>query len=1053
MTALDNIRMISASAGTGKTYRLTGVVAEKIAAGIPASAIMATTFTKKAAGELKERITARLLEQPADGQDGQKLRDAAQQLGVSLIGTVNSVCSRLLTEHAIDAGLSPALEQIDESEQSGVFRLATDQVLADYSDRILPLARRMRQTDDDEVPWTATVRRICDAARTNLLQTEDLASCADRSWDGYRELLEDRSASDDRPDWLRRFRQGLIDLQAMARDGADAAGKPVNTTSNAFTANLPLITDRISALGEDVGQISWEQWRGIIPSGSAAPIKRLFEGPTTAVRDGLLACPAFQDDVEQYIRLVFACVADCLSAYADFKRQHGLMDFVDQETLVLGLARTSESFRSAFRQRVKFLVVDEFQDTSPLQLELFLQLSRLVDEVAWVGDPKQAIYEFRGTDPELMNAVVGAVDDVEQLSFSWRSEQAVINLSNAVFEPVFGLAGMRPETVRLAMPPAHASWPAGSLEAWNRGQSRSEDRLAATAAGVADLLARRPELKPADVAILARTNPEVSAIARALADIGLRASTNEQPLFRAREIQLVRAGMAYVADPKDTVALTEIVALHPLHPAHRGWQHVLLGAADPEAVLKAWAETGVPHALAGLRERAGHATPTEVFEETVHLLGLPALIKSWTAPATRLRNLDAFRAGLNRYYESCKALNKPATLRGSLRFLTEEDAKGADNAGDDVVNVMTYHKAKGLEWPVVVMESLDKKVRFGAFGTAVEQDGSFDLDNPLAERWIRFWPSPFPHGGSPLDTAAAASSVSARAEAREVRNLARLMYVGMTRSRTTTILTAKGDAPAGLNALGVENLISWSGGALAGGLRVAGASDPLPASVFDYSSTGSEAAAGAGAAAQYTDDIFSPDRADLPHPPARIQASKQESTSVRDVHQSADLGERLIPHGAQGWDAVGSAIHAYLGTAHETLLPDDRLGLAKQIVDRWAVGDLVDATVLVEAGDRLTEYLAAHYPSAIQYREVPIGWRNPDLQVMEGWIDLLLETAAGYILIDHKSYPGNEPAEHIRKKYLGQMEAYSQAVLAATGKPVIRTLIHLPALGKVFEVR
>jgi ATP-dependent helicase/nuclease subunit A len=71
---------------------------------------------------------------------------------------------------------------------------------------------------------------------------------------------------------------------------------------------------------------------------------------------------------------------------------------------------------------------------------------------------------------------------------------------------------------------------------------------------------------------------------------------------------------------------------------------------------------------------------------------------------------------------------------------------------------------------------------------------------------------------------------------------------------------------------------------------------------------------------------------------------------------------------------------------------------------------------------------------------------------MEGWIDLLVDTPAGYVLVDHKSYPGTDPAGHIREKYLGQMEAYRKAVLAATGKPVVETLIHLPALGTVFAV-
>jgi ATP-dependent helicase/nuclease subunit A len=348
------------------------------------------------------------------------------------------------------------------------------------------------------------------------------------------------------------------------------------------------------------------------------------------------------------------------------------------------------------------------------------------------------------------------------------------------------------------------------------------------------------------------------------------------------------------------------------------------------------------------------------------------------------------------------------------------------------------------------MESLDKAVRASAFGTAVEQPGSFDVNNPLAGRWIRFWPRPFPHGGSPLDERAGTSEVQARAEERERRNLSRLMYVGMTRSVRTTVLTAQTAAPKGLNSLGVPELISWSGTGDDGTVHVDG-TGPLPACVYSYEPGEPAGTPGDTAVVRYTDAALS--LSGTVYPPARIQASKQISdTADAVVREKVRLGERLIEHGAAGWDAVGSAIHTYLGTAYETLSPDGQLGLAKQIIDRWNVGDHVTADVLVTAGERLAAFLGAGYPGAALLREVPIGWRNADNQVMEGWIDLLVDTPAGYVLVDHKSYPGTDPAGHIREKYLGQMEAYRKAVLAATGKPVVETLIHLPALGTVFAV-
>lgn len=1055
MNLLDNVTMVSASAGTGKTFTLTGKIVDQISTGLPAGAIMATTFTKKAAGELRERIAARLLEQ-ADATDdagsAAALRLASQQLPASLIGTVNSVCGQLLQEHAIDAGLSPALEVIGEEQLSSIFRLATDEVLAEHAPSILTIAGRMGTDGSgarDATTWQDTVRAIVDAARTNLLGAEDLAACAERSWTGLRELL-DAPGADERGEWLRSLRSTVPDLEAMVRDGKTPAGKKVTTTSAIFTEHVPKILHKIASMGP-VEDISWETWRGVVGSAAPSAVKALFAPVTGAIKEGLLANPAFHDDLEQYIRRMFACAEECLTAYSDFKRLHGLMDFVDQETLVLKLARENEAFRRSFPSRIRFLVVDEFQDTSPLQLELFLQLSRLVEEAVWVGDPKQAIYEFRGTDPELMEAVVKEVSHREQLSHTWRSHQAVVDLSNAVFEPVFELHGMPAATVHLELPDAHSGWSAGTLEAWTRPQTNDGERLKATAAGVAAMLGRRPELNPSDVAVLARSNADCVALSAALHELGIRASRNPRMLSDSREVQLARAGMAFVADGYDTVALAEIVALHPGHSANATWQQELLSAADPEPILGRWKEDPVLKALAALRERAATATPTEVFEAVVGALGLPRLIAAWSSPATRLRNLDAVRGVIKTYYERCLALRSPATLRGFLTFFGSEEQRSADNAGSDVVNVFTYHQAKGLEWPVVILEGLDKDLRFAAFGAAVEQDGAFDLARPLAGRWIRFWPSPFPYNGSTLDARGKTSDVASRAEERDRRNMTRLMYVGMTRAVETTVLTGQTTAPGLLNKLGVPSLVSWSpgdGDSSDGAILVADGTilaarveelDPVDASL--------------PAAARMPQ--FSDVPVDLPTMvprPARFAASSLDSAGhAASVNAVAELGPRLAEHGSDDWGAVGSAVHAYLGTQFSVLNPTEQRDLAGRIVKRWQVEGTIDPSLLLSAGMRFESYLDAEFPGWVRHREAAIGWR-PNNQVMEGWIDLLLEGPDGFVLVDHKTYPGNDPEGHVRDKYLGQMAAYRNAVLAATGKPVLRTLIHFPALGRVYEI-
>ncbi|GAB3273583.1 UvrD-helicase domain-containing protein [Sinomonas notoginsengisoli] len=1072
---VDNVTMVSASAGTGKTYTLTEKIVEAISGGTPAEKVMATTFTKKAAGELRERIAAKLLE------SGEAL--ASQQLGASLIGTVNSVCGQLLTEYAVDAGLSPALEVIGEDQLEAMFAFATDEIRADHAEVLGPIAWRMGTHPDNAgeyqtETWGSTVHRIVALARANMLSASAVRRCADASWAGFRVLLDDPT-EDNRGEWFRELHALRAVAERVAATGEGLDGKTVDTAAKGFQENYPKILDKV-AKAQDVGTTPWEVWRGFLGSGAPKSLKSIFGDLKGRIHGELLSNTAFHQDLEGYIRGVFSCAADCIDAYEEFKRANALMDFVDQEAKVLELARHNEAFRIAFRGRIQLLVVDEFQDTSPLQLALFLELGALAERAVWVGDPKQAIYEFRGTDPELMEAVMAQIpaERREQLSETYRSQQAVVDLSNAVFERVFTRDAdghrMTRESVHLELPAVKAAEygdDAGSVEAWSRCQGRAQDRLRATAAGVKELLGRgllvRGEpLRPCDVAILTRTNAEVGVIATALDELGLRASLDTRALGGSREVQLTRAGMAYVADRFDTVALAELVALHPDHPSHATWQRELLGAvvprdqthdaegilvAGPRLVHEAWRAAPVVASLDALRAQAVAATPTEVLEAVTGVLGLPRLIAGWSAPERRLRNLDAFRGAVELYYERCRALREPATLRGFLDYFASGEHASAESAGPDVVNVLTYHEAKGLEWPVVVMESLDKETKARPFGAGVESTRTLDLADPLAGRWIRLWPSPFPYGGSPLDVRAQASEAAAQFLGREQRNQARLLYVGMTRAAHTTVLTAKNGSPSMLNDLGVDSLVGWKAPAegFADGVVAVCRETEIPARLTSL----------VPAEASAPDGVWEPRWVDAPESgpavvrlPARLTASSVVSEGLEaEVREAGVLGTPLASHGSEDWGAVGSAVHAYLGTEFRMLDAAGRGRLAERLVSRWGVARTVEPMLLTTAGERFEAWLDAEFPGWARHREAAIGWR-PDGQTMEGWIDLLLEGPEGFVVVDHKTYPGSDPVEHIRSHYLGQMATYREAVEAATGKPVLRILMHLPALGRVFEV-
>ena len=478
--ALHNVTMITASAGTGKTYSLMGEIAREINSGTKPSQILATTFTKKAAAELIDRVQAELF--------GQERPDAARQMSVSMVGTVNSVCSRLLQEYAVDAGLSPALQVIAEDEQLRIFQLATDAVFAEFTPRIQPLARRLghdgeadiRGTDTD---WRKIVRDITDAARSNRIAPSALTHSAAASWQGLQQVLGP-AGLDDRATWSNQLLQGLMSLRGLAAEIAESGKTPPKNLLASIALLEPVLTH---ASPEEAPWRFWIEAAGV----SNANAKRQLESYISAVDVDLASNPAFQTELREFTELVFACAAACLDRFADFKRQYGLIDFADQETLVLDLLENNPEFRASITGRIKFMVVDEFQDTSPLQLQLFTKFAELVDKVVWVGDSKQAIYEFRGTDPELMKAVAAHVESKTQLHDSWRSKESVIDLSNAISLAMFPELGE--DEVQLTVPEARrdASHPknalGGAREAWTLAAKTVPEQRRAVAAGVVDL--------------------------------------------------------------------------------------------------------------------------------------------------------------------------------------------------------------------------------------------------------------------------------------------------------------------------------------------------------------------------------------------------------------------------------------------------------------------------------------------------------------------------------------------------------------------------------------
>ncbi|MCL6422641.1 UvrD-helicase domain-containing protein [Brachybacterium sp. JHP9] len=827
--------LINASAGSGKTYTLTTRIAELTATtDLRPEEIIATTFTRRAAADLSDRLRRAMLDRG--------LVREARGVEAALIGTVNSVAGRLLTEFALDAGISPDVRILDEVTQKSAFSAAISRTAAVNGAAAGDMLART-ENDGEEDPsffgehasWRRAVRDLAASARTNLISADALRAAAEETWQEYRATALPEPGEDRRRAWAGQLR---LALDGLAVEPSAAVAKQLD--------GLNALHRRLVHPRHGTDRTAWSDWTRIakVASGKLGDpaakgyafvkdVDAALIGLALEIQEDLLANPALQADIRALIALVMRTAADSLDAYAEHKRAAGLIDYIDQEVQLLDLLRTSDRARLAIARRFRLLAVDEFQDTSPVQLALFLELGRLVDEVIWVGDPKQAIYGFREADPALMLGIleqigsgtgIGQGGSVETLSLSWRSQREVLELSNRVFTGVF--PDLPRERVVLAPAEqadasrAAAGRPPGRLEAWTPTDwTRSlsaEKHARAIAAGVVELISEG-RADPQDLAVLTRSNGEAEEVVRALARRGVPVSGQGSAVLSTREGRLLRAGLARTLDADVTLALTELIDLLPEHPAHGDWLAQLVGATDlddPAPRKELLADWWADESFAGLRELRGRCmslTPEEMVLELVAALDLTERIRSWGDPESRLRTLDAIRALAREHAEQSRAASSPVTLMGLRDALNSLD-RGPDLSGiPGTVWVGTIHAAKGLEWGTVVVmlepKAKDRQQTTGVFVVPAER---LDVAAPLAGRALRYWPRVLETFAPLRDGLAGSVHARRRADA-EREETGRLQYVALTRSRDATVLSGPGGAPV-LEDLQGAPVITWEPG-------------------------------------------------------------------------------------------------------------------------------------------------------------------------------------------------------------------------------------------------
>ena len=1046
---------VEAGAGSGKTKSLVDRVTTLVLTdAVPLRDIAAVTFTEKAGAELRDRLRANFEKvwRAADGAQRRLAADALDDLDAAAIGTLHSFAQRILTMHPIEAGLPPLVEVLDEVASSIAF-----------DERWSVLQRELL----DDVSLSDTMLLAMSAGVT-LEDLRSLSRALGSDWD----LIDDRVLNTPPP------KVTLPDLTALAAEAARLAARASECAKD-DDKFLP----RLAALGEWGRQLEAaldpaDQFAALL---AAADLKwhhgvaNNWDGklPQLRVECGDLQQEAARlagDVAEATVRPLAYWLASRVRAAAMDRAKEGRLEFHDLLVLARDLLRKDADVRAALQAQFPKLLLDEFQDTDPIQIELAVRIAGGAAAGArdWadveippgslfvVGDPKQSIYRFRraniGTYLEAQRWV--GADQTVHLTTNFRTVGPVLDWVNEVFaeliewvdkaQPAYEpLTTYRTEidtgpVVVVLGKDAHDDKPNASL--------LREREAADVAAVIGQALAEqwtvwdlreerwRP-VKEGDIAILVPARTSLPFLEEALDRAGVPYRAESSSLvYQASEVRDLLAAARVVGDPTDLLSC--VTAL----------RSPLFGCGDDD--LWSWKRAGgsfhiqvpvgadlenqpVGRAVAYLQRlhrQSRWMTPSELLGALVvdrRMLEVAATGPRSRDQWRRLRFvIDQARAwsevehGGLRAYLAWAARQGEEASRVAEAVLPETDV--------DAVRIMTVHAAKGLEFPMVVLSGMSSQAntRKGVQLLWTDDGYAVKLRGPVQTNDFE-----------------AVQPVDEQMDAYERR---RLLYVAATRARDHLVVSLhRKTGGANTNAsLLAEHGAGDAAGVLAFDAPVAGeASAPAPTAAAPPPEwvewlAGLEAAREASARVS----AISASGLEGTEPDVALQPADDEAAGLAKGARDVEL----LPwsKGRYG-SAIGRAVHGVLQTVNLATGAGLEGAVSAQCVAEGVTDHYEIVISLVRSA--LDSDLIKRAADRDHWRESYVGTVQDDGTVLEGLVDLIYrEDDGSLVVIDYKTDAIPSAAVTARSHfYTPQINAYVSVVRAAVSSSVSGRLLFL----------
>ena len=1049
--------LVTAGAGSGKTR----VLVERYVSLLrehSISELAAVTFTDAAATEMRERVRQEVLTRP-------ELHRHREDLDQAIIGTIHSLCLQVLREHPVEAAIDPASRILSDDEAEFELTRACIDALEEAADaddhRALALRELNIFSATVHLPQLVSSRDEVEAAY-RALPGDTVEKWAEHVREllarGTREVVEKvRPALVERAAWLQGAHEGPGDdaLSTRLRDCLAVLGDP----------NVGDWSDLLARVMDAGGKVN-------LRGGSAKNWAEDLQDVRAAMRsirdiarelDNLPRWNEHDHIALEALSSLRSLFEDACTRYSARKQELIALDYLDLEMKAAELLRSHPDIAASYRARLRHLLVDELQDTNPTQIAFLDLLTGRGDfdsagpERFFVGDLKQAIYRFRGSDVRHFTRLrkdIESMGAIHALSQSFRSHDPLVESLNVVFEKVFedpreefeapmqrmtGRGSTPPDTPYVVLLPISNRTPAGER---STGDDQRRVEADAVAAEVASLL-RRPttvwdreenKQRPArasDVAILLRRLSNVHLFEQALEAHGVPYRTVAGAgFFTRQEVLDLTNLLGWLAEPDDSIALAGALR-SPLFMiddqsllALRSHGRDMLGSLrNPPDSIRQEAHQFCKRSaevLAELRDGTLFMPPDALLERALVLTGFEAAwaplpggdqalanIRKFVDLARQLagHSLDEFVTYVRRRRDELQAREGQAVLDQS-----------------DAVRLLTVHGAKGLQFPIVFVPEAHQSshVSYDAVRWRTEDGISLTLAKKIgAGQENRRRPGFY-------------SYLLGRDRVEEAAEHKRLFYVAATRA--ADILYISGDDS--------ERGDGWLGparsslGASSGGLEVR---RPIPVDLEAIASRAPLQVVNVPSEDE-EEDFVAPLVARPPVIPLRsstpVTSLKPEAKLFDYRWHSDGLGlvRGSLAHSAiEHWFATGQrpALDELIGKMDAGLGGQAVQGIVAEVdamLDLFDVGPLADT--LRNCDTR------AHF-------ELPFSWNWEGVPV-HGTIDLAYETRGVWHVLDFKTddLRGRSLPE-ASEAYLPQLALYASALEAAVGQTPVTGLMFL----------